>query len=412
LSGHGKVLGNSACRSKIGGRAACAFWLLLLGCPAAAATAGAAATIITAATAAASTVAASAAAADEPAALHAGEGVFDFTAWQGPALRVHYSLPEAADRQTQILFVMHGRSRDADRYLREWRDIARGERLLLLVPELDEAHFPGVLYSYGGMLSSEGEPRPRELWTFNVVEKLFDDVRRRTGNRSDTYWLFGHSAGGQFVHRFVLAMPDARYSRAIAANTGWYTMPVFEAIFPHGLHDSPIDREMLARALGRSLTVLLGTADNDPNHKSLNRDPGAMTQGPHRLSRGQSFHAAARVQAKALGVTFNWRLELAPGVAHSNGRIVPFAVKAFRRAGEREQSAGERSAEVPGDRPPRSFAQLAQLADESPGFLSRSVSREGSDIDATRTIEHCLISSRRSPRREPGAPRWEMRQCP
>src|SRR5271155_4121645 len=48
---------------------------------------------------------------------------------------------------------------------------------------------------------------------------------------SKTYYLYGHSAGGQFAHRLVLFMPNARYQRVVAANPGYYTMPQFNCVY-------------------------------------------------------------------------------------------------------------------------------------------------------------------------------------
>jgi methyltransferase (TIGR00027 family) len=37
------------------------------------------------------------------------------------------------------------------------------------------------------------------------------------GNKNPSYFIYGHSEGGQFVHRLVLFLPDARFARAVAA---------------------------------------------------------------------------------------------------------------------------------------------------------------------------------------------------
>ena len=79
----------------------------------------------------------------------------------------------------------------------------------------------------------------------------------------------------------------------------------------------------------RPFTVLLGDADSDPKHHQLPRDPGAMRQGPHRFARGLHYMSVACREAAALGVTITWKLRIAPGVAHSNGDIAPYAAKAL-----------------------------------------------------------------------------------
>ena len=54
-----------------------------------------------------------------------------------------------------------------------------------------------------------------------AIEPLFDDVRKRFGTQVTRYSLYGHSAGAQFVHRYVLFMPEARLDKAVAAELGY-----------------------------------------------------------------------------------------------------------------------------------------------------------------------------------------------
>ena len=51
-----------------------------------------------------------------------------------------------------------------------------------------------------------------------AIEPLFDHARARFGMEADAYSIYGHSAGAQFVHRFLFHVPDARVARAVAAN--------------------------------------------------------------------------------------------------------------------------------------------------------------------------------------------------
>ncbi len=147
-----------------------------------------------------------------------------------------------------------------------------------------------------------------------------------TGNRSERYSIYGHSAGAQFVHRYLYFMPEARVDRAVAANAGWWTLPDLKVDFPYGLRGSSINESGLKALLQRPLVVLLGTADTDPNHANLRRTPEAMAQGAYRFARGQYFYAAGQRQAKALGVPLAWKLETATGVGHVDKDMAPYAV--------------------------------------------------------------------------------------
>ncbi len=247
---------------------------------------------------------------------------FRFDGWSGPPLQVWLALPEAVTADTPVLFVMHGVNRDASRYRDEWSALARSAGFIAVVPEFDAASFPGARsYNLGNMLDAAGDPQPRDRWSFAVVEALFDHVKAMTGTQVERYSMYGHSAGAQFVHRYVMFMPEARLAQAVAANAGWYTVPEAGTPFPYGLDGSPLSPQELAQALGRRLSVLLGTADVDPAYPNLRRTTEAMAQGPHRLARGQYFHRRALAAASALGVDLAWRLQLVEGVAHDNAAM-------------------------------------------------------------------------------------------
>src|SRR6478672_10384519 len=48
-----------------------------------------------------------------------------------------------------------------------------------------------------------------------------------------------HSAGGGFVHLFMLMKPKAKVNRAVAANPAFFTMPDNDKVFPFGLKGAP-----------------------------------------------------------------------------------------------------------------------------------------------------------------------------
>lgn len=256
-----------------------------------------------------------------------GRGMFVFAGWAGPALRVFYQLPDVVTATTPVLIVLHGVERNADEYRDSWARQARSRGFIVIAPEYGAAEFPGAEeYSSGGFLAPDGATRPRQQWSFAAIEPLFEEVKARTGSEVPRYLLYGHSGGAQFVHRFVLMMPEARYQRAIAANAGWYTMPDFEIDFPYGLRGAPVTREDLARELQRPLWILLGARDTNPDAPNLRHAPEAERQGPHRLARGDNFYAAARRAAEALGVRCAWQRRYVPDVGHDNEGMLAAAV--------------------------------------------------------------------------------------
>lgn len=258
--------------------------------------------------------------------LPTGDGSFVFTGWQGPAITVFTHLPTTVTADTPIVFVMHGRGRDAERYRKEWAGLADANKFILITPQFDKAAFPDTqMYNHGGFRNADGSLRPRAQWTFSAIEPMFDAVKARTGSKVARYAIYGHSAGAQFVHRYVLLVPHPRISAAVSANAGSYAWPSFEKDYPFGLRGAPVDNAQLKRAFATPLVVLLGTADIDPNSESLPRDPAAMEQGPYRLARGKAFYTAAEAKAKELGVPFRWRLRYADGIAHSDGGMAAFA---------------------------------------------------------------------------------------
>jgi hypothetical protein len=198
----------------------------------------------------------------------------------------------------------------------------------VVAPEFPEAQYPNPhAYNYGSMCDAQGVPLPREEWLFPLLGAVFDDVRVRVRSRRDKFFLFGHSAGGQLVHRLVTFGWIPAIERAIAANSGSYTLPTRSERFPFGLEGIALGDDELRAAFARPFTIQLGDADVDPNDEHLPREAGAMAQGPHRFARGHRYLEVARQEAQRLGVPLAWHLAIVPGVAHSGEQMAPFAVR-------------------------------------------------------------------------------------
>ncbi len=250
-----------------------------------------------------------------------------FDGWEGPAINVRTFVPEHATESTPIVIVMHGGSRGAERYFNDWRLLGAEHDFIVVVPHFPVEDFPSSYeYNLGHVfVRGTSRLRPKEAWTFSAIELLFDEVVAKLGGDQAEYTLFGHSAGSQFVHRFLYYMPDARVSRYLAANAGWYTMPDFDTGYPYGLEDAAISDERLAAAFQKDVVILLGREDIDETDPDLRNTREARRQGKNRFVRGLTYFSVARTNAAKFGVDLQWRLAIVDGAGHVNGQMAPAA---------------------------------------------------------------------------------------
>jgi hypothetical protein len=243
-------------------------------------------------------------------------------------ITVWFCRPPSLATNTRIVFVMHGSESET---ARQACDIAASDvqvlNAIVLAPQFSEKYYPGDAYTFGNMLDATGRILPKSQWALTAIERLFDAVRHDLALTRDDYDIVGFSGGGQFVHRLVLFVPEARFRRAVAASAGRYAFPSWAEKFPYGLADSPIDRNVLRKAFSRELVVLLG--DRDITDRE--REAGSMAQGTSRFARGLRFFAAATDEAVALGVPLRWELRIVPGVDHSPVPMVRAALELLRQ---------------------------------------------------------------------------------
>ncbi|MGI9272494.1 MAG: DUF4886 domain-containing protein [Woeseiaceae bacterium] len=252
---------------------------------------------------------------------------YEFDGWSGPAINVHLFTPDRLQADTPVLIVMHGWSRAAERYFNDWTALAEEQNFVVVVPHFPASDFPGSLeYNLGHVFDEDQrDVRPQEEWTFAAIERLFDDVVARIDGAQTEYTLYGHSAGSQFVHRYLYYVPDARVNRYIAANAGWYTMPDFDTEYPYGLEDAAIGEDDLRAAFAKDMVILLGREDTDYDDPDLRNTREAKRQGKNRLLRGLTMYAVAKTNAAKIGAELNWRVIVVEGADHNNAKMAPVA---------------------------------------------------------------------------------------
>lgn len=235
-----------------------------------------------------------------------------------------------AAKPCPLVIALHGLARNAASARNNWIEAAERYGLLIAAPHFDKERFPTRLFQQGGVRNQPD----RAQWVYAVIERFFDEALRSGRVSGSRYVLFGHSAGAQFVHRMVMLMPEARFSTAVSANAGYYTLPLDTKRaegrrFPYSLDGTPATEVSLTAAFAKPLLVMLGDRDTDPDHPQLNKSKGAEAQGPSRFDRGLNFMAVAEAEAKRLGVPIRWREITVPGVAHQAGKMADAAAMAL-----------------------------------------------------------------------------------
>ena len=287
----------------------------------------------------------------EPRALDAGAGVFATRGGRGnedKRIAVHYYKPRTFGADCRILLVLPGAGRDGDEYRDAWIETAERAGVVIAAPTYAADDYDFAAYHLGGVVRDltirnmprgpDGEPLDvihvrdedisfsvnprREEWLFQDFDRIFELLASAAGSTRRGYDIFGHSAGGQILHRLALFHPESRAERIVAANSGFYTLPDLSLPLPVGLAQTGIDEVWLRRSLACRLTLLLGENDDgDEAGGTQLHTPLIDRQGIGRLTRGRYFYQAGEAAARAMGAPFNWTLQTVPGVGHDFRRM-------------------------------------------------------------------------------------------
>lgn len=237
--------------------------------------------------------------------------------FQGKIIPVHYFIPIGDVSQMPFQIVFHGADRNGKDYLAGWAQKAREYGVIIIAPEFSTSEFNTTQYNEGNFVVS-GNINAPEKTTFALIDQIFEFVKAEFSLNNDRYNIYGHSAGAQFVHRYLQFYDTPKLDKAISANAGWYTFPDESFNFPYGINGLFQDPQLIReKYYQKNLIVFLGTADTliDNNLRVTSQ---ANRQGRHRRERGETFYNDNLSQANAAGQNFNWKLEYAEGVGHDH----------------------------------------------------------------------------------------------
>ena len=240
-----------------------------------------------------------------------------FSYWNKPDINIFYSVPESIDNETKIIFLIHGSSRGAEKYLRDWLPIAENRNVVLIAPRFSAEFFPE--YAYLMMSKKNGKLlKDQSMYLNNSLGLLFNFFRFKLKLSTSTYRLYGHSGGSNFIQRYLLLSQETNIEKAVMANADFYTFVDDQMSYPYGIKNMNVSNERIEWFLRLKGGIFLGDADNDPKHYSLPLMRKAKKQGNHRLERGTNFFNNLIELGVVKNLPFRWRYQIVNGVGHEN----------------------------------------------------------------------------------------------
>lgn len=281
--------------------------------------------------------------------IQEGSGVFLIEGGKGKeqrTIKVYYHKPENFNFNSKVLIVIPGAGRNGDSYRDAW--IKASEKygvliLSLMYPEenytFEDYHLCGLVHDLnlksaierveGANIVILDETKftyqvnaNREEWIFEDFDRVFDLAIKATNSKQVQYDIFGHSAGGQILHRFALFQPNSKVDKILASNAGFYTLPDSNTALPFGIKNTSLNHQDLKASFSKKLILFIGELDNqNETGGTLLRSITVDKQGLHRLDRATFFYNQAKDIAQAQGFDFNWSLKIIPGIGHNHRKM-------------------------------------------------------------------------------------------
>ena len=245
--------------------------------------------------------------------------------WDKPDVEIFYITPKKIDKDTKLLFVIHGNSRNAKDYISAWIPHIKNKNIILVAPQFDKSNFRYFALLESATSSGNINNNPDD-YINKSISSFFNFFQSKFSLSTSKYMMFGHSAGAQFTHRYMLLSNDKRISMAVIANAGWYTFLNGNS-FPYGIKNSPIDisSDHIKWFMSNKTTLLIG--NNDINLKSVNSSKGAQRQGITRVDRAESYFNSLINISDNNNIPFRWSYKVVDKADHDYLKMTPVAAK-------------------------------------------------------------------------------------
>ncbi|MDB3996418.1 hypothetical protein N9458_00120 [Gammaproteobacteria bacterium] len=252
-----------------------------------------------------------------------------FAYWDKPDVEIFYIAPEEINKDTKVIFVIHGNKRNAEDYLSAWVPHVLNKNVIVVAPQFNKKDFR--YFFLLEMAESSGKINTNKNEYINhSISLFFNYIKSKFSLSTQTYRMFGHSAGAQFTHRYMLLSRDNRISNSVIANAGWYTF-ITDDEFPYGIKNSPISisNERIKWFMFNKVNLLIGS--DDLGFQSVNSSKGANRQGLTRVDRAANYFDSLVINAENRGYALRWNYRVLDRVGHDFKKVTPYAANILLR---------------------------------------------------------------------------------
>ena len=253
--------------------------------------------------------------------------------------------PTTAPEKPKFLVLVHGTPPEgetaelnAQTYTAAWADFAEKNGFILIAPAFNQDDFSSRLgdHALGGYRGLFGRVIGADEWVLHLVSAH----QQAYGMEGEPFYLYGHSAGGQFTARFLVTHPE-RVMRAVITAAATYPQPTSAVAWPFGmgeLHSEIVwdtetslavdvvpDQEKWLAATQVPLTVIVGLNDTAELPASL--IPGQ--KGVNRFVIGRNWVQDMALFAQSNGLESRFKLEIIPGTGHTMIGLLPYSQAAL-----------------------------------------------------------------------------------
>lgn len=258
----------------------------------------------------------------------------------------HQYVPWSAQPPKDLVVVVHGSvdregsAINASRiFIERWTGAAEKHQAIILAPAFDQKNFGGHAGPGGGYRGLWG----RHIGADGFVDRIVSTYTAVYPQLNGRFRLYGHSAGGQFVSRYVVRHPH-RIRSAVICAAGTFAFPNSEVKWTNGMatltrrmrwsNDEPWkqirvepDSAGWRAAAALPIAVVVGARDTKPS-KTISGHP----DGGH-VTRARAWVRAMRTLAQENGFSPGVRIHVVPGVGHNSQELTTASIRTlFQRS--------------------------------------------------------------------------------